>query len=187
MSWPQVKLSDICRPKQWKTIASSQLLDEGFPVYGANGQIGYYSEYTHEAPTLMITCRGATCGNIHISELMSYMPMSYINGNAMALDNLDQNRVDMRYLAYFFKKRGFADVISGSAQPQITRQGLDKVFVPLPHSPNKNASPPFSTRQTNCARSASRPSTWLMSFCGVCFWRCLVICLLTHITMTKGL
>ncbi|WP_231584216.1 restriction endonuclease subunit S [Enterobacter sp. BIDMC92] len=127
MSWPMVKLHDICRPKQWKTIAASSLLESGYPVYGANGKIGFYSQFTHEFPTLMITCRGATCGNVHISE-----PKSYINGNAMALDDIDQSKVDIKYLYYFFLKRGFSDVISGSAQPQITGQGLTKVEIPLP-------------------------------------------------------
>lgn len=127
MSWSLVKLNDICRPRQWKTIASSHLSEDGYPVYGANGKIGFYSEYTHEFPTLMITCRGATCGNVHISE-----PKSYINGNAMALDELDCQRADLKYLYYFFLSRGFEDVISGSAQPQITGQGLTKVEIPLP-------------------------------------------------------
>ncbi|WP_241522435.1 restriction endonuclease subunit S [Chimaeribacter arupi] len=127
MSWPMVKLHDICRPKQWKTIAASSLLESGYPVYGANGKIGFYSKFTHEFPTLMITCRGATCGNVHISE-----PMAYINGNAMALDDIDRSKVDIKYLYYFFLKRGFDDVISGSAQPQITGQGLTKVEIPLP-------------------------------------------------------
>lgn len=127
MKWPMVKLNAICRPKQWKTISSSNLLDHGFPVYGANGQIGFYSEYTHENPTLMITCRGATCGSLNIS-----VPKSYINGNAMALDSLDTERVDIMFLYYFLKQRGFQDVISGSAQPQITGQGLNKIEVPLP-------------------------------------------------------
>ncbi|MBU1296878.1 MAG: restriction endonuclease subunit S [Gammaproteobacteria bacterium] len=122
-----VKLNKICRPKQWKTISSSNLLEYGYPVYGANGKIGFYSEYTHESPALMITCRGATCGNVNISE-----PKSYINGNAMVLDDLDTSSVDLNYLYYFFKKRGFNDVISGSAQPQITGQGLTKVEIPLP-------------------------------------------------------
>ncbi|WP_084977565.1 restriction endonuclease subunit S [Plesiomonas shigelloides] len=121
-----VPLVDICRPKQWPTISSSQLTKDGYSVYGANGKIGFYSEFTHAEPTLMITCRGATCGNVHISE-----PNSYINGNAMALDNMSDN-VDLRYLYYFFKSRGFNDVISGSAQPQITRQGLTKIEIPLP-------------------------------------------------------
>lgn len=127
MSWPLVKLHDICKPKQWKTIAASNLLEAGYPVYGANGKIGFYSDFTHELPTLMITCRGATCGNVHISE-----PKSYINGNAMALDDIDSSIVLIKYLYYFFLKRKFNDVISGSAQPQITGQGLTKVEIPLP-------------------------------------------------------
>lgn len=132
MSWPLVKLHDVCRPRQWKTIAASNLLEDGYPVYGANGKIGFYSEYTHEFPTLMITCRGATCGNVHISE-----PKSYINGNAMALDELDCQRIDIGYLCYYLLGRGFEDVISGSAQPQITGQGLTKVDVPLPPLPEQ--------------------------------------------------
>lgn len=127
MSWPLVKLHDVCRPRQWKTISSSNLLEDGYPVYGANGKIGFYSEYTHEYPALIITCRGATCGNVHISE-----PKSYINGNAMALDDLDGERVDIRFLYYYLLGRGFDDVISGSAQPQITGQGLTKIEIPLP-------------------------------------------------------
>ena len=132
MSWPLVKLHDVCRPRQWKTISASNLLEEGYPVYGANGKIGFYSEYTHKFATLMITCRGATCGNVHISE-----PKSYINGNAMALDELDSERVDIRFLYYYLLGRGFDDVISGSAQPQITGQGLTKIEIPLPPLPEQ--------------------------------------------------
>lgn len=122
-----VALNKVCTPKQWKTISVKQLLSFGYPVYGANGKIGFYDKYTHEKSTLMITCRGATCGNLHISE-----PKSYINGNAMALDNLDERKVFINYLYYYLLKREFKDVISGSAQPQITRQGLEKIEIPLP-------------------------------------------------------
>ncbi|HPJ15303.1 MAG TPA: restriction endonuclease subunit S, partial [Spirochaetota bacterium] len=68
----------------------------------------------------------ATCGSVHISE-----PKSYINGNAMALDEMS-DKVDIGYLYFFFLKRGFNDAISGSAQPQITRQGLSDIQIPLP-------------------------------------------------------
>ena len=122
----QVCLVDICKPKQWKTIAASKLHDAGFPVYGANGKIGFYSEYTHESPTVLITCRGATCGTVNICE-----PMSYVNGNAMALDDLSPS-VDLKYLYYVLNYRGFNDVISGSAQPQITRTTLKNLKIPLP-------------------------------------------------------
>lgn len=123
----KIKLIDICSPKQWKTIATNQLLAEGeFPVYGANGIIGYFNEFNHEEPTVLITCRGATCGNIHIS-----LPRSYINGNAMALDNLDEKICLKEYLYYFLNYYDMTKIISGSAQPQITIQGLKKIYVKL--------------------------------------------------------
>ena len=119
-------LCEICLPKQWKTISTDMLMDEGFPVYGANGVIGCYSEYNHEHPTLLVTCRGATCGTLNICQ-----PYSYVNGNAMALDNLI-DEVDINFLYYYLLNRGFEDVITGSAQPQIVRQSLQKVSVTYP-------------------------------------------------------
>lgn len=121
----KVKLTEICTPKQWRTIPTSELLEEGYPVYGANGIIGYYSEYNHENPVLTITCRGATCGTVNIT-----VPRSYVTGNAMCLDNLCLD-VLPEYLYYCLLHYDFNDVISGSAQPQITRQGLEKVEIEL--------------------------------------------------------
>lgn len=120
------RLCEICRPRQWKTISSDSLTSQGYPVYGANGIIGYYSEYNHEKATLLITCRGATCGSLNICE-----PFSYVNGNAMALDDLSPE-VDLRYLYYYLLKRGLSDAITGSAQPQIVRQSLERVIIEYP-------------------------------------------------------
>ncbi len=119
-------LCDICHPKQWKTISSDMLTDTGYPVYGANGVIGRYTSYNHEHPTLLITCRGATCGVLNICE-----PFSYVNGNAMALDDLSEE-VNLSYLYYYLLARGFSDIITGSAQPQIIRQSLEKIKVRYP-------------------------------------------------------
>lgn len=127
-----VYLTEICNPKQWKTIQKSSFSDSGYPVYGANGKIGFYSEFNHEHPTLMITCRGATCGSINISE-----SKSYITGNAMALDALDENRISLKYLYYVLKKTDFSSIITGVAQPQITRQSLERLQIPLPPLPEQ--------------------------------------------------
>ena len=120
-----MKLIDVCNPKQWKTISASELVADGYPVFGANGIIGYFSDYNHEKPTLCITCRGATCGTVNRS-----LPYSYITGNSMALDDLDESVITIDFLYYFLQYRGFDDVITGSAQPQITRQSLSKIFIP---------------------------------------------------------
>ena len=49
----------------------------------------------------------------------------------MALDNLS-SEVDLRYLYYYLLARGLSDTITGSAQPQIIRQSLEKVVIDYP-------------------------------------------------------
>ena len=121
----KIKLTDICNPKQWKTIPTSELLENGYPVYGANGIIGYYSEFNHKNPVITVTCRGATCGTINIT-----VPKSYVTGNTMCLDDM-RSDIYMEYLYYCLKHYNFNNVISGSAQPQITRQGMEKIYVTI--------------------------------------------------------
>jgi type I restriction enzyme S subunit len=125
--WPLLRLMEICSPKQWPTISTPELTESGFPVFGANGLIGRYTAYNHEDPTVLITCRGATCGTINVSP-----PQCYVTGNAMALDNPDPKRVTIEYLAAVLRMRGMTDTISGTAQPQITRQNLQHVTLPIP-------------------------------------------------------
>lgn len=131
-TWQEVPLTQLCSPKQWPTISGSDLTASGFPVFGANGQIGFYSEYNHEEPTLLVTCRGATCGVVNICA-----PRSYVTGNAMALDDLDTRRADLRFMYHALVARGFRDTITGTAQPQITRESLRRVTLRLPPLPEQ--------------------------------------------------
>jgi hypothetical protein len=78
----RVALGELCNPKQWQTISTNQLTTSGYPVYGANGKIGYFTEYNHKEPVLAVTCRGATCGNLTLIPAFSY-----VTGNSMCLDN----------------------------------------------------------------------------------------------------
>ena len=118
----KIRLTSICSPKQWRTIPTKDLLDEGYPVYGANGVIGYCKEYNHTSDTIIIGCRGS-CGNVNIAR-----GKSYINGNAMCLDDLSSD-VDILYLYYFLQNYDFRSVISGTTIPQVTKQGLEKIDV----------------------------------------------------------
>ncbi len=125
-SWVWVNLFSICFPKQWKTISTQELTETGFPVYGANGLIGYYSSYNHDRRTILITCRGATCGAINVCK-----PYSYVNGNAMALDDLSE-KVVFEYIELFLQGINYETIITGSAQPQITQQSLLKLYIAIP-------------------------------------------------------
>lgn len=130
--WELTLLGDVCRPQQWQTISSSELVDAGFPVYGANGFIGYYPSFNHEFETVAVTCRGSTCG-----EVLLIPPKSYITGNSMCLDEIDAAQHSYHFLFHLLKHRGFQDVISGSAQPQIVGQAIRKLKFVLPRLPEQ--------------------------------------------------
>ena len=123
-----VPLKDFCKMYQPPTISTKEMIPDGeFVVYGANGPIGRYSRFNHEEPQLLVTCRGATCGAVNMSE-----PFAWINGNAMVIQP-DLERATLEYMKYAFL--GGIDVssaITGSAQPQITRTTLEVIEVPLP-------------------------------------------------------
>ncbi len=126
--WKEVPLGDVCEIYQPKTISAKQMVPDGpYPVFGANGVIGRYTKYNHEEPQLLVTCRGATCGSVNISD-----PFSWITGNAMVIRPKIAD-LSLRYVEYFF--RGAVDldgVITGAAQPQITRKSLAPVRIGYP-------------------------------------------------------
>lgn len=121
------RLDDLCTPKQWKTISSKELLEEGIPVFGANSWIGFYSEANHQEDCIAVTCRGATCGTVNYVK-----GPSYITGNSMALDSLKDDIIDRNFLYFYLRTLGLNGIISGSAQPQITGAAIGKVELSLP-------------------------------------------------------
>ena len=131
--WSYKKLGEVCELYQPQTISTEQLVPDGqYSVYGANGIIGKYDKYNHEEKELLLTCRGATCGMINVSE-----PFSWINGNAMVVHAKDDS-ITFDYLMYVLKATDWSLVITGAAQPQITRKAL---------SPLKISIAPLTTQQ----------------------------------------
>ena len=123
-----VHLGEIARIYQPQTISSTELTEDGFLVYGANGIIGKYKEYNHKTEQICITCRGNTCGMVNYTK-----PMSWITGNAMVINTDEhQNKVCKRYLYHYLSAYNFNSIISGSGQPQIVRTPLEQLKVTLP-------------------------------------------------------
>ena len=123
-----VHLGEIARIYQPQTISSTELTEDGFLVYGANGIIGKYKEYNHKTEQICITCRGNTCGMVNYTK-----PMSWITGNAMVINTDEhQNKVCKRYLYHYLSAYNFNSIISGSGQPQIVRTPLENIEITLP-------------------------------------------------------
>ena len=134
--WVETEIISVANLYQPKTISSKMLVENGkYAVYGANGIIGYYHKYNHEEAEFLITCRGATCGNVHITK-----PYSWINGNAMVVQPFKKQLLSLDYLKYVFTNKGRVQkAISGSAQPQITRTTLSPIKIPLAPLPEQRA------------------------------------------------
>ncbi len=123
--WEVKTLSQISNMYQPSTFDAKLLEDNGmYRVYGAGGYMGQYHEYNHEEQEIFISCRGS-CGNIYKS-----MPKSLITGNAMIVHPNDDIIFD--YLYYTLLRYGVKQCITGSVQPQITRDSLNDWKLILP-------------------------------------------------------
>ena len=84
----RMRLGELCKPKQWKSLKQSDMTEAGYPVYGANGVIGFYHEYNHPDETILVGCRG-TCGEISVCRPGRRSRRTLAEGRteAMALKN----------------------------------------------------------------------------------------------------
>ncbi|MGI6291144.1 MAG: restriction endonuclease subunit S [Bacteroidales bacterium] len=124
--WETESLGDVADVYQPKTISQTDLSEEGYPVYGANGIIGFYHEYNHETNQIAIACRGSSCGTVNFTK-----PKSWITGNAMVV-NVDQfNKIDKEFMFFQLDHANLDYLVTGSGQPQITGSiKKHEVFIP---------------------------------------------------------
>lgn len=127
--WQIKILGEVCDIYQPTTISAKDLVENGkYLVYGANGIIGRYNQYNHENSEVLLTCRGNTCGTINVSE-----PFAWINGNAMVV-RPKGNVLLKSFLRYCLMSIDYSKVITGAAQPQITRMSLAPTLIAFPSS-----------------------------------------------------
>jgi len=125
--WEKDQLGAVCELYQPVTLSSSELSMTGdYLVYGANGVIGTHNEYNHEESEIAVTCRGATCGEVTITS-----PKSWVTGNAMIVKPRTK-KLGKEFIFQYFKNHGLKAIISGSAQPQITRTGFAPLVIFFP-------------------------------------------------------
>ena len=127
--WNDCTLGDFCEMYQPKTLGLNDLSEDGeYKVYGANGIIGHYSLYNHENSEIAMACRGNSCGVINRT-----FPKSWITGNAMVI-KIRNSRVHNEYIKHTLNYANVKGAISGSGQPQLTRENLSSIKLILPSS-----------------------------------------------------
>ncbi len=117
------KIVSTYQPK----IISKTLLNDNYSysVYGGGGIIGRFTEYNHEQSEFIISCRGQ-CGISYLT-----LPKSWITGNTMVI-RPTKSYTSKTYLYHTIKKYKLTNYITGSVQPQITRQNLSTMPILIP-------------------------------------------------------
>lgn len=132
--WKHVKLGDVCKITYGKGLPTKHLKQSGYPVFGANGIIGYYDKYLYKEPEVLISCRGAYSGKINFSP-----PECFITNNSLVLLISESISLNKKYLYYTLNAVNRTKLITGSAQPQVTINNAVELDLPLPPLPTQLA------------------------------------------------
>lgn len=130
--WGSSVLNDLFDLVYGKGLRSKELLDTGYSVYGANGIIGKYDNYLFEDPQVIISCRGAASGAIHKT-----IPKSFVTSNSIVLQRIAKELLDLDFVKYAMTNVDKQEVITGTAQPQITIQLLKDLELPIAPLPEQ--------------------------------------------------
>lgn len=123
--WEVVNLSEGVKIQYGKSMPMKKLKLTGYPVYGANGVIGFTEEFLYEEAQVIMTCRGNGSGDV-----FKTVPKSFVTNNSLVLEDIHDFGLDFLRLMvignnpYNFK--------TGSAQPQITITNIGHLKIVLP-------------------------------------------------------
>ena len=131
--WEKKSVDSIYNIKYGKNLSTKLITETGFyPVYGANGVIGYYDKANCNEQVVLITSRGNGSGDV----LMTYHKDAFITNNSFIVTPSEGfEYCKLPFTFQFLKMANFRAVRTGAAQPQLTNQSIHTVGVILP---NKN-------------------------------------------------
>lgn len=112
-----------------KNLPTSKLIEDGYPVFGGNGLIGFYDQYLYEEPQVIVACRGAASGKVNQS-----LPKSFVTNNSLVFEIPKKSILNFSYLKYFCLNTDFTSFVSGSAQPQLTIESLRNAYLLIPEA-----------------------------------------------------
>ena len=128
--WEKKSVDSIFSIKYGKNLSTTLISESGvFPVYGANGVIGYYDKANCNEQVVLITSRGNGSGDV----LMTYHKEAFITNNSFIVTPLEEYLYCQLPFTYqFLKCVNFRNVRTGAAQPQLTNQSIHTIDVILP-------------------------------------------------------
>ena len=129
----EIELGKVFNITYGKGLPTSKLTKEGFPVFGANGIIGHYTEYKYEEKQVLISCRGAASGKINISP-----EKCFITNNSLVVES-NNELMHKKFLYFILSGANRFKIVTGSAQPQVTINNANTLLIKLAPLPIQRA------------------------------------------------
>ncbi len=124
--WEERYLKDVCNIVYGKNLPTSELKEQGYPVFGGNGVIGFYDKYLYEKPHTLVSCRGAASGKVIYS-----LPNSFVTNNSLVIEH-SKSYLSSFYVYEALSIQNLTELTSGSAQPQMTIANMNPVQIIVP-------------------------------------------------------
>ena len=126
--WRELPIDNAFSIKYGKTLPTSKISSVGkYPVYGANGIIGYYSERNCDDYKVLITSRGNGSGDV----LRTFDKESFVTNNSFVVTPIDAD-MPFVFIHQLMKATDFKTICTGSAQPQLTNNSISTLQMVIP-------------------------------------------------------
>lgn len=130
-----IKLKYICSilDQYRKPISADKRSQSGsvlYDYYGASGAIDIIDDYTIDDHVMLIGEDGANLRMRNLPLMYEVNGKAWINNHAHILKPTE--RVDFYYLFYALEELDINPYITGSAQPKLSQEKLQNIWVPLP-------------------------------------------------------
>ena len=126
------KISEICIncDSKRKPVTSGKRVAGKYPYYGASGIVDYVEDYIFEGDYLLVSEDGANLLARRTPIAFSISGKNWVNNHAHVLQF--DNYIERKYIEYYLNMIDLRKYISGGAQPKLSQQSLNNIFIPLP-------------------------------------------------------
>lgn len=122
--FPKVRLGRVAKIRSGDAISKTDMTDDGVPVFGANGQMGYAPQANFPQGALCVG-RVGSCGAVN-----HHKRSVFVSDNALVLQ--PREGASVSFLEYVLRCTDFAPMVNQGAMPLLTGGDLAELRVPFP-------------------------------------------------------
>lgn len=126
------RLIEICKnlDSKRKPVTKSDRSSGKYPYYGASGVVDFVDDYIFDGDYLLVSEDGANLLARSTPIAFSISGKTWVNNHAHILEF--ENKNTQKFAEFYLNSIDLKEYITGSAQPKLNQENLNKIEIPLP-------------------------------------------------------